>query len=58
MCLLQDDVTALHKAASFGRHHVVQLLMDAGMSVDSKGEVSWYVTLSHPRSKGNAIAYM
>ena len=56
MCSLQDGVTALHKAASFGRHHVVQLLMDAGMPVDSKGEVSWYVTLSHPRSKGNAIA--
>ena len=42
MCLLQDGDTALHKAASGGHCDVLQLLIDAGISVDIKGYVSWY----------------
>ena len=42
MCLLQDGDTALHKAASGGHCDVLQLLIDAGMSVDIKGRVSGY----------------
>ena len=42
MCLLQFDNTALHRAASSGHCDVLQLLIDAGMSVDIKGDVSWY----------------
>ena len=42
MCLLQWGDTALHRAAESGHCDVVQLLIDAGMSVDIKGDVSWY----------------
>ena len=42
MCLLQWGDTVLHKAAECGHCGVVQLLIDAGMSVDIKGIVSWY----------------
>ena len=42
MCLLQWDDTALHRAAIRGHCDVVQLLIDAGMSVDTKNRVSWY----------------
>ena len=42
MCLLQLHNTALHEAASSGHCDVVQLLIDAGMSVDIKDYVSWY----------------
>ena len=40
MCLLQLDDTVLHKAAMSGHCDVLQLLIDAGMSVDIKGLVS------------------
>ena len=42
MYLLQFSDTALHRAARSGHCDVVQLLIDAGMSVDIKGRVSWY----------------
>ena len=42
MCLLQWGDTVLHKAAMSGHCDVLQLLIDAGMSVDIKGSVSWY----------------
>ena len=42
MCLLRRGDTVLHKAATCGRCDVVQLLIDAGISVDIKGIVSWY----------------
>ena len=42
MCLLQLGNTALHTVARTGHCDVVQLLIDAGMSVDIKGRVSWY----------------
>ena len=42
MCLLQMGDSALHRAASSGHCDVLQLLIDAGMSVDIKGDVSWY----------------
>ena len=42
MCLLQYGGTVLHTAASRGQCDVVQLLIDTGMSVDTKDWVSWY----------------
>ena len=42
MCLLQLGNTALHTAAWSGQCDILQLLIDAGMSVDIKGRVSWY----------------
>ena len=42
MCLLQLGDTALHRAARSGHCDVLRLLIDAGMSVDIKGQVSWY----------------
>ena len=42
ICLLQWHDTALHEAASRGRCDVLQLLIDAGMAVDTKNTVSWY----------------
>ena len=45
MCLLQVGNTALHRAAISGRYDVIRLLIDAGMSVDTKGLVSWYVCI-------------
>ena len=41
MCLLQLGNTVLHAAAGSGHCDVLQLLIDAGMSVDIKGRVSW-----------------
>ena len=46
MCLLQFSGTALHTAARRGHCDVVQLLVDAGMSVDIKARVSWYTVKS------------
>ena len=42
MCLLQGSDTALHTAAWSGQCDILQLLIDAGMSVDIKSYVSWY----------------
>ena len=42
MCLLQVGDTALHRVAESGQCDVLQLLIDAGMSVDIKSWVSWY----------------
>ena len=41
MCLLQLRNSVLHKAAEGGHHDVIQLLINAGMSLDIKGFVSY-----------------
>ena len=43
MCLLQYGETVLHKASSEGRHETIQLLLDSGISVDIRNNVSSYI---------------
>ena len=42
--LSQDGATALHAASQEGHNQVVELLLQAGASVDQKAKVKWDVS--------------
>ena len=44
--LSQDGATALHVASQEGHNQVVELLLQAGASVDQKAKVRWGVSYS------------
>ena len=45
--LSQDGVTALHVACHEGHDQVVELLLQAGASVDQKAEVRWEISQAY-----------
>ena len=44
--LSQDGATALHVASQEGHNQVVELLLQAGASVDQKAKVRWGISYS------------